>query len=201
MEFYNRKDLEYWRRQAEIGRAVIIEIPEEMLLNLDIEALSSSHHSKISPEELTQWIEENREAFAVEAEKEKGHIAEAEKLEQELYGSVNGDAPEHKPDRQVGHTPNMGIAPETASDNTACLSMPAGLNAEQKAAWTMEHTEFTEEQIGVIVEAMSQDLPPKYLLCFMKKEYSPVVMRQLKEYCLKMYRQEQTGDSHYSGSA
>ena len=73
---------------------------------------------------------------------------------------------------------------------TEGLLMPAGVNAEQKVSWIMAHTEFSEEQIGVIVEAMSQDLPPKYLLCFMKKEYSPDVMRQLKDYCTKLYQEE-----------
>jgi len=40
MEFYDMKDLEYWKRQADEGRAVIIEIPVEMLLDMDIDALS-----------------------------------------------------------------------------------------------------------------------------------------------------------------
>lgn len=68
--------------------------------------------------------------------------------------------------------------------------MQAEVKTEQKVSWIMAHTEFSEEQIGVIVEAMSHDLPPKYLLCFMKKEYSPAVMRQLKDYCTKLYQEE-----------
>ena len=205
MEFYNRKDLEYWRKQAEIGTAVIIEIPAEMLLDLDIEELSKTHNAKISPEELTQWIEENREAFTAVAKGEEKKIAEAEKLERELYGSSNGIAAEQKPVQPVETVPS---GRDTVSDtdtggakNAESLAMPAGINADQKVAWMMEHTEFSEEQIVVIVEAMSQDLPAKYLLCFMKKEYSPAVMTQLKDYCMKMYQDEQKSspqqvDSH-----
>ena len=74
MEFYNRKDLEYWRKQAEIGRAIIIEIPTEMLLDLDIEELSRAHNAKISPEELAQWIEENRKAFLEAAKGEEKNM-------------------------------------------------------------------------------------------------------------------------------
>jgi len=43
MEFYDIKDLAYWQRQADEGRAVIIEIPVEMLLDMDIDALSKQN--------------------------------------------------------------------------------------------------------------------------------------------------------------
>ena len=204
MEFYNRKDLEYWRKQAEIGRAVIIEIPPEMLLDLDIEELSHAHNAKISPEELTQWIEENREAFTAVAKGEEKKIAEAEKLERELYGSSTGHTEEQKPVQPTETVPpgwnavsetNAGNAEVTG--NTEDLPMPAGGNAAQKVSWIMAHTEFSEEQIGVIVEAMSQDLPAKYLLCLMKKEYSPTVMRQLKDYCTKLYQEERKNDPQH----
>ena len=188
MEFYNRKDLEYWRKQAAIGKAVIIEIPVEMLLDLDIEELSKTHNAKISPEELTAWIEENREAFAAAAEGAEKKIAEAEKLERELYGSANGAAAEQNPVRTGGD--HSGDSKPTSEAEPEKMMTPAGLSADQKVSWIMEHTEFTEEQIGIIAEAMSQELPAKYLLCFMKKEYSPAVMRQLKDYCTKMFRDE-----------
>ena len=38
--------------------------------------------------------------------------------------------------------------------------------------------------------AMLEELPDRYLLCFMKKEYSPEVMQKLKDYCTKLYREE-----------
>ena len=188
MEFYDRKDLEYWRKQAALGKAVIIEIPVEMLLDLDIEELSRTHNAKISPEELAQWIEENREAFTAAADTAKEKIAEAEQLERELYGSNGEDTAEKKPAQTVGdgledHRQASVTEPEK-------MKLPAGLSADQKVSWIMEHTEFSAEQIGIIAEAMSQDLPSKYLLCFMKKEYSPAVMRQLKDYCTKMFRDE-----------
>ena len=40
MEFYNEKDLEYWKKQADAGKAVLLEIPVSMLLDLDIRSLS-----------------------------------------------------------------------------------------------------------------------------------------------------------------
>ena len=194
MEFYNRKDLEYWRKQAEIGRAVIIEIPPEMLLDLDIEELSRAHNAKISPEELAQWIEENRKAFLEAAKGEEKNITEAEKLERELYGNTLGTSAEQTPGRPEETVPPNGntLSKADTQDTGVAkgLLMPAGVTAEQKVSWIMAHTEFSEEQIGVIVEAMSQNLPPKYLLCFMKKEYSPAVMRQLKDYCTKLYQEE-----------
>ena len=194
MEFYNRKDLEYWRKQAEIGRAVIIEIPPEMLLDLDIEELSRAHNAKISPEELAHWIEENREAFLEAVKGEEKNITEAEKLERELYGNTQrastGQIP-GRPEKTVPPNGNTLSKADTQDTGVAeGLPMPAGVKAEQKVSWIMAHTEFSEEQIGVIVEAMSQDLPPKYLLCFMKKEYSPSVMRQLMDYCTNLYQEE-----------
>ena len=36
MDFYSEKDLQYWKRQAQEGKAVILEIPVSMLLDLDI---------------------------------------------------------------------------------------------------------------------------------------------------------------------
>ncbi len=188
MEFYDRKDLEYWRKQAALGKAVIIEIPMEMLLDLDIEELSRAHNAKISPEELTQWIEENREAFTAAAASAEKKIAEAEQLERELYGSNSEAAAEHKPvQTEEDELKDHRKASETEPGK---MMPPADLSTDQKVSWIMEHTEFTEEQIGIIAEAMSQELPSKYLLCFMKREYSPAVMRQLKDYCTKMFKDE-----------
>ena len=40
MEFYDEKDMKYWQKQSELGRAVIIKIPVSMLLDLDISSLA-----------------------------------------------------------------------------------------------------------------------------------------------------------------
>jgi hypothetical protein len=34
MEFYDEKDMKYWQKQSELGKAVIIKIPVSMLLDL-----------------------------------------------------------------------------------------------------------------------------------------------------------------------
>lgn len=203
MEFYNRKDLEYWKKQAELGKAVIIEIPLEMLLDLDISQLSYTFHSKISAEELTQWIEENRETFTVAAEAGENKKEEAERLEKSIFGKT--EATETAEGRSKGsYNDHPESAYEAGDDNESIKktnesAMPVVQTPSQKVFWIMEHTEFSEEQMGIIIEAMSQELPPRYLLCFMKKEYSPSLMRKLKNYCMKMYQEEQKSASPEQG--
>ena len=55
----------------------------------------------------------------------------------------------------------------------------------------MRETSFSDEQIAVIARAMMDQLV-RYLLCFLKKEYSPAIMQQMYEYCKKMYTEEIT---------
>lgn len=93
MEFYDSKDMEYWRKQAELGKAVIIEIPVSMLLELDIRSLSKTNSKTVTVEDLETWIEQNQEeiqkALASEA-KEKNEVRQ---LEQGLYGEPEMKSP------------------------------------------------------------------------------------------------------------
>ena len=57
---------------------------------------------------------------------------------------------------------------------------------------SVQETSFSDEQIAVIARAMMDQLPARYLLCFLKKEYSPATMQQMYEYCKKMYTEEIT---------
>ena len=84
-----------------------------------------------------------------------------------------------------------------SSAASGTVSDTAKGNREQKprsVTQIMTEEIFSDEQIAVIAEAMMEELPEKYMLCFLKKEYSPAVMRQLKDYCTKLYREEVKAD-------
>ena len=61
--------------------------------------------------------------------------------------------------------------------------------ARQRVSRILESEPFDEYQIMVIAEAMMEELPDRYLLCFLKKEYSADVMRTVKGYCTKAYKE------------
>ena len=177
MEFYDRKDLEYWRKQAEIGKAVIIEIPVSMLLDLDIRSLSRTKTNTVTYEDLEAWIEENREALMEELDVEARQKAEVEEMEKTLYKNNPAGAP----------ALNGGRGDRTQTERG---SSDKRQDASRTVAEIMKTETFTEQQIAVIAQAMLEELPDRYLLCFMKKEYSPEVMQKLKDYCTKLYQEE-----------
>ena len=80
MEFYDEKDLGYWKKQAELGRAVIIDIPVSMLLDLDIRSLKKDSSRAVTMDDLNRWLDENKDEI------ERVLLAEAqEKEEVEKY--------------------------------------------------------------------------------------------------------------------
>ena len=181
MEFYDEKDMAYWRKQADLGKAVILEIPVSMLLDLDISSLSREKTKAVTMDDLYAWMGENKEEFAAALAAEKGAKAEVEKLERNLYDKQGASY-----GMQTQHSTASGTVSDTAKGNV-----------EQKprsVAQIMTEEVFSDEQIAVIAEAMMEELPEKYMLCFLKKEYSPAVMRQLKDYCTKIYREEAKAD-------
>lgn len=170
MEFYDEKDLAYWRRQSELGKALIIEIPVEMLLNMDFASLNRGKAGPISASDLQEWFEENREEIGKALEEEASKKAEVEKLSGSLYDKKTGEM-----DVPIEDTKEISV-PESGREDTV--------------ATIMAREVFSGEQVAVIGEAMMEGLPDKYLLCFMKKEYTPAVMRQLKDYVTRLYREE-----------
>ena len=66
-------------------------------------------------------------------------------------------------------------------------------DAADTVASIMSRELFNDEQIEVIAEAMLEGLPEKYMLCFLKKDYSPEIMRKLKDYCTRLYKEEVSG--------
>ena len=173
MEFYDEKDLAYWRKQSELGKALIIEIPVEMLLNMDFASLPKGKTGSARVEDLQEWIDSNREEIEVALKKEASQKAEVEKLAGTLYDDTRRE--KENPAGEKEETVNLG------GDDTNTV---AGIMAREV---------FSDEQIAVIGEAMMEGLPDKYLLCFLKKDYSPAVMRQLKDYVTRLYREEVSG--------
>jgi len=168
MEFYDEKDLAYWRRQSELGKALVIEIPVEMLLNMDFATLTKGRGGKATIDDLEEWIEENRKEIEKALQEEASQKEEVEKMASSLYDNKN--------DSPIGA---LAEGKDTAADG----------DGEMTVASIMARETFTDEQVAVIAEAMMEGLPDKYLLCFLKKEYTPAVMRQLKDYVTKLYRE------------
>lgn len=175
MEFYDEKDMKYWQKQSELGRAVIIKIPVSMLLDLDISSLSRTKSQTVTSDDLDAWMEQNREEILRELAKEAAEKEEVEKLGQELY---------HK----EGAVPEKKLAVMAEAKPAAVAEDAAGTVAS-----IMSRELFNDEQIEVIAEAMLEGLPEKYMLCFLKKDYSPEIMRKLKDYCTRLYREEVSG--------
>ena len=175
MEFYDEKDMKYWQKQSELGRAVIIKIPVSMLLDLDISSLSRTKSQAVTSDDLDAWMDKNREEILRELAKEAAEKEEVEKLGQKLYHKDDA-VPEKKPAIMAEAKP-AAVAEDT-TDTVASI---------------MSRELFNDEQIEVIAEAMLEGLPEKYMLCFLKKDYSPEIMRKLKDYCTRLYREEVSG--------
>ena len=84
MEFFNEQDMKYWRRQAEEGKAVIIEIPPELLLDLDINALSEAHGGTLSAEDIESWVETHQDEITAMAETGEKEQQELNTLERSM---------------------------------------------------------------------------------------------------------------------
>ena len=178
MDFYDEKDMQYWHKQAQLGKAVIIEIPVSMLLDLDINSLSQEKSQAVTEDDLQSWMDENRDEIMAELAKEAAEKEEVEKLSQKLYHKEVAPEPEKA----------AALPGEKTEDK------PGTRGSNETVASIMTREVFSDAQMEVIAEAMMEGLPEKYMLCFMKKEYSPEIMRRLKDYCTNMYREEVSGN-------
>ena len=179
MVFYDEKDMCYWRRQAKEGKAIILEIPVSMLLDLDIKTLSKEPDRPASIEDLERWMSENKEEIDVALIKEREEKARVEKLEQSLYDNQKPDGDHHR--ESDAHSSLAG------NHDRAALTDE---QAAKEVSMILAKVSFDNDQIAVIAEAMAQGLPEKYLLCFLKEEYSPQVMKKLKDYFTKIHQEE-----------
>ena len=175
MEFYDEKDMKYWQKQSELGRAVIIKIPVSMLLDLDISSLSRTKSQAVTSDDLDAWMDKNREEILRELAKEAAEKEEVEKLGQKLYHKEG--AVSEKKSAVMAEAKPAAVAEDAAGTVASIMSREL----------------FNDEQIEVIAEAMLEGLPEKYMLCFLKKDYSPEIMRKLKDYCTRLYKEEVSG--------
>lgn len=71
MELLTEKDLEYFRKEEEEGRAVILEISEQQLLHLDFSQWLNRKPDEIRKEEVLEWLQKNRNEFQDIYDREK----------------------------------------------------------------------------------------------------------------------------------
>ena len=137
MEFYDEKDMEYWRKQADLGKAVILEIPVSMLLDLDIRSLSEKQGEKTSMDDLDAWLSRNRDDLEKALEYEKKEKKAVEMLEESLYDGSNSEKKKDESD----HSKQTELS-----------------DAAAKVSRIMATETFSEDQIAVIAEAMLENL-------------------------------------------
>ena len=137
MEFYDEKDMEYWRKQADLGKAVILEIPISMLLDLDIRSLSEKQGEKTSMDDLDAWLSRNRDDLEKALEYEKKEKKAVEMLEESLYDGSNSEKKKDESD----HSKQTELS-----------------DAAAKVSRIMATETFSEDQIAVIAEAMLENL-------------------------------------------
>ena len=198
MEFYDSRDMEYWRKQAAAGAAVIIEIPPEVLLDLDLSAIEEHRDKLLNVKELQEWLQENQEEMAKLARSGAEKKAIIKKLERKLYDKQDEDLPAQGSDmdsieEQPGSSQMSGAGAAAKVPGSRIVGNDFA-GSEEKArdqvTRIMAQAPFDEAQLAVVMEGMLEDLPPKYLLTFMKPEYDPDTMRRLLECCRKMYGEE-----------
>ena len=87
-EILTEKDMPYFRELVDKGQAVIIEIPEDVLMDIDIgEFEEDKEAAKITDEELLDYINRHKEAFIAAADRNEQIMEETRRLEEELMGT------------------------------------------------------------------------------------------------------------------
>lgn len=87
-EILTEKDMPYFRDLVDKGQAVIIEIPEDVLMDLDIgEFEEDKEASKITDEELLDYINKHKQSFIEAAERNEQIMERTRRLEEELMGT------------------------------------------------------------------------------------------------------------------
>lgn len=87
-EILTEKDMPYFRDLVDKGQAVIIEIPEDVLMDLDIgEFEEDKEASKITDEELLDYINKHKQSFIEAADRNEQIMERTRRLEEELMGT------------------------------------------------------------------------------------------------------------------
>lgn len=112
-EILTEKDMPYFRELVDKGQAVIIEIPEDVIMSLDIgEFEEDKEASEITDEELLDYINSHRESFIRAAERNEQIMENSRALEEELMGTEELSLTEGAGD---GETSIMPAVPLPAS--------------------------------------------------------------------------------------
>ena len=87
-EILTEKDMPYFRDLVDKGMAVIIDIPENILMSLDIgEFEEDKEAAKISDEELLDYINKHKDSFIAAADRNEEIMKNTKLLEEELMGT------------------------------------------------------------------------------------------------------------------
>ena len=156
MEYLTERDIEYFRKQAENGEAVIIELDPEVLLRLNLSDIMKPDRAEpLSEEEIKNWLEENR-AFMKNVYDENMKIQEeTDSIMEELSGvekSDKGDLSLSKMD-VPGMLSSISLSPEQW----------------EVIRWAINDTNMTNKQIGAILRPeLSADLMREMCEVFIK---------------------------------
>ena len=92
-EILTEDDLPYWKKQAAEGKAVVIEIPEQALLDLDLtQYMEEEKSSEVTEKELMEWVRVNSKELKKIADKTHETAMAADALEDELKGTAERPA-------------------------------------------------------------------------------------------------------------
>ena len=80
IQLLTEKDMEYFRKKAEEGSAVILELTEEQLLRLDFSYWRDREPDTIKEAEIIQWLQENQ----IEIQKLYDGTQKKETIEEEI---------------------------------------------------------------------------------------------------------------------
>jgi len=85
LEFIGEADLDYWRRQAKEGKAILLDFPEEALLNLSLADLFQDEKStELSEEKIAEILNANQTEIEGFEEKMAAIRGENERLREEM---------------------------------------------------------------------------------------------------------------------
>ena len=123
-EILTEKDMPYFRELVDKGQAVIIEIPEDVIMSLDIgEFEEDKEASKITDEELLDYINSHRESFIRAAERNEQIMENSRALEEELMGTEELPLTEGAGDGETSIMPAVplpaSIPPEAEGNHAA----------------------------------------------------------------------------------
>ena len=125
-EILTEKDMPYFRDLVDKGQAVIIEIPEDVLMDLDIgEFEEDKEASKITDEELLDYINKHKQSFIEAAERNEQIMERTRRLEEELMGTEDLPQIEEAVEDDIDVMPVAPLPSSISIENTEVSSTRA----------------------------------------------------------------------------